>query len=300
MTEDPVVSPRQSWTPPPGSPQERALAFVASRCAGDEIDSTLRVTLNFHPDRVQNGVPILQSLAADGIYRSQFETGTSNGSLSPYPGGRRWKWESRIFGSAYDGTPPDERPKYGALNYRRRVTGGSPRFGSAHLRLRSEVLSRCTFCYPDSSADPSDFGVASHMALVPLAQADDRDPLDDHVEAQVHGPLRLMEDVEALVLDPCFQGTQTELLARALPCPVEWHPGFRLGIDEIRRHPAYRGPAYVALGATLARDGQLTPAIIGDAACSGQYDSQDLKKVWHCLARYGDLADRQIGSSSDS
>lgn len=27
--------------------------------------------------------------------------------------------------------------------------------------------------------------------------------------------------------------------------------------------------------------------IIGDAARTGRYDLQDLKRVWHCLARFG-------------
>lgn len=30
-----------------------------------------------------------------------------------HPGGDRWSWESRIFGTAYDEAPASERPKYG-------------------------------------------------------------------------------------------------------------------------------------------------------------------------------------------
>jgi hypothetical protein len=45
------------------------------------------------------------------------------------------------------------------------------------------------------------------VRLIELAEADDRDPLDDYIEAQVHGPVRLDADVEALVLDPSFRGT---------------------------------------------------------------------------------------------
>jgi hypothetical protein len=52
--------------------------------------------------------------------------------------------------------------------------------------------------------------------------------LDDYIEAQIHGPVRLGHDIEALVLDPCFRDTEVEALAVALPCPVEWHHGFRL------------------------------------------------------------------------
>ena len=274
--------------PPEGSPQARAIAHVAAMSTGEPLDPSLRVTLHFHPDRLHDGTPILQALGRDLVYRSQFETGTSNGSLSPEPGGSRWRWESRIFGGAYDDQPASERPKYGAINYRRRPTGGSKRFGSAHLRLRPEVLSRCTFCYPDSSANPERFGTETRMSLVAVAAREPRDPLDDYVEAQVHGPVRLGEDVEALVLDPCYRGTEVEVLAYRLPCPVEWHPGFVLPVDTLRRYPDFRGPEFVELGLSLARDGRLTPAMLGDAARTGLYDLQALKKVWHYLARFGD------------
>ena len=277
------------WVPVPESPQARALACVAERSEGSPVDPALRVTLNFHPDRLHRSVPILHAMAADGIYRSQFETGTSNGGLTAHPGGDRWKWECRMFGKAYDDASPSERPKYGALNFRRRATGGSPRFGSAHLRLSAAVLPRTTFCYPDSCYDPVHFGVAARMGLIQLAEADDQDVLDDYIEAQVHGPLRLACDVEALVLDPSFHGTDVEALAKALPCPIEWHQGFRLHVDELQQHPDYRGPEFVALGLALAVDGYLTPRIIGDAARTDRYDPQALKRVWHYVARFGDL-----------
>lgn len=43
----------------------------------------------------------MESMVRDGRYRSLFETGTSNGGLTAYPGGDRWKWESRLFGGKY-------------------------------------------------------------------------------------------------------------------------------------------------------------------------------------------------------
>jgi Protein of unknown function (DUF3626) len=266
---------------------DRAMAHVALRSCGGPIDPELRVTLNFHPDRLASGVPILEALARDGVYRSQFETGTSNGGLTAYAGGDRWSWESRIFGTAYDQAPPAERPKYGSLNFRRRTTGGSPRFGSSHLRLRAETLARTTFCYPDSFLEPADFGVAAAMSLIELAEADDQDTLDDYIEAQVHGLVRLERDVEALVLDPSFRGTGVERAGRRLGCPVEWHGGFRLSPAELRRYPGFRGPEYVRLGIALAQNGQLDPRIIGDASRTGRYDDQDLKRVWHYVARFG-------------
>lgn len=265
-----------------------AIAHVAARSSGPPVAEDLRVTLNFHPDRMADRVLILEAMRRDGLYRSQFETGTSNGGRTAYPGGARWSWESRIFGTAYDTRPAAERPKYGALNFRRRPGGGSPRFGSAHLRLRPETLARTTFCYPDSFTEPTSFGVASAMSLIELAEASDpADPLDDYIEAQVHGLVRLEGDVEALVLDPSFRGTSVEQAAHRLGCPVEWHGGFRLSTAELRRYPDFRGPEYVRLGIALAEDGQLNPRIIGDASRTGRHNDQDLKRVWHYLARFG-------------
>lgn len=258
----------------------RALAHVEARSSGGPIDPALRVTLNFHPH-------FLDRLADEGVYRSQFVTGTGNGGLTARPGGDRWNWESRIFGGAYDEAPAHERPVYGALDFRRRSYGAAPRFGSAHLRLAPEATARTSFCYPDSFLEPTDFGVAPRMALVALAEADERDPLDDYVEAQVHGPVELARDVEALVLDPSHRGTAVEEAARRLPCPVEWHPGFRLTVAELHRHPSFRGPEYVDLGTRIAEDGLLTPRVVQDASLSGAYDPQDVKRVWHYLARFG-------------
>jgi hypothetical protein len=278
----------ETWTPPPGSRQALAVAHVSQLSDGPPLDESLRVTLHFHPDRLAGDVPILAALAADGLYRSQFETGVSNGWLDPSPRGSRWQWESHIFAGAYDDAPHAERPKYGALNYRRRLTGGSPRFGSAHFRLRRPVLTRCTFCFPDSSTKPTRFGVATRMSLIAEAMNAGKDPLDDQIEAQVHGPVGLASDVEALVLDPCYRDTEVEALARQLPCSIEWHPGFVLGVQTLRQHPSFRGPEFVNLGLAIARDGCLTPRMIGDAARTGTYELQDLKKVWHYLARFGD------------
>jgi hypothetical protein len=101
----------------------------------------------------------------------------------------------------------------------------------------------------------------------------------------VHGPVRLDRDVEAVVLDPSYRSTPVESAAERLPCPVEWHGGFRLPVDVLREHSDYRGPEYVELGKRIAVDGVLTPQVIGDAA--GEYDVQDLKRLWHCVARFG-------------
>lgn len=61
---------------------------VAAICAG--IRAHARITLDFHPDRLlADGRTVAEGLAADGIYRSQYETGISNGSRTAFPGGQR-------------------------------------------------------------------------------------------------------------------------------------------------------------------------------------------------------------------
>ncbi|WP_112268087.1 DUF3626 domain-containing protein [Lentzea terrae] len=251
-------------------PFEQAIAHVDARSAGGPLPRDLRVTLNFHPGR-----GVLARLAEEGVYRSQFETGTSNGGLTAHPGGARGEWESRLFGGAYDHAPPASRPKYGALNHRKLPHGGAPRFGSAHLRLSAEVLDRTTFCYPDSVFDPVDFGTARRFALIELAEADDLDPLDNYIEAHVHGPVTL-DDVEAVVLDPSFPDVE-------LPCPVERHSGFRLSTEQLLRHADYRSPESVALGLRIARDGFIDPSMLDDADAPPQV----VKHLWHRLARFG-------------
>ncbi len=120
--------------------------------------------------------------------------------------------------------------------------------------------------------------------------------MDGHIEAQIHGPVRLDRDVEALVLDPGFRGTAVEAAARRLSCSVEWHPGFRLTVAQLHRYPDYRGQESVDLAAEIAVGGWLTPRIIGDVVRTGRYDPQTLKKVWHCLARFGSPAERTARS----
>jgi len=76
--------------------------------------------------------------------------------------------------------------------------------------------------------------------------------------------------------------------AGSVRCPDA--AGFRLAVADLRRHPGYRGPEYVGLGAEIAVDGHLDPAIIGAAARTGRYDAQALKRVWHYVARFGSPA----------
>ena len=110
--------------------------------------------------------------------------------------------------------------------------------------------------------------------------------LDDYIEAHVHGAVELASDVEALVLDPFVRATVADQAA-ALGVPVEWHEGRRLSVAGLERRPAFRGPEAVAVGRRIAEDGHLDAAVIGRAVAAGVQDPQDLKRVWHCVARFG-------------
>ncbi|MEV4466406.1 DUF3626 domain-containing protein [Micromonospora echinofusca] len=304
-----------------------------------------RLTLNFHPDRLlADGRTVAEALAAEGVYRSQFETGISNGGLTAFPGGDRDRWEETLFGGAYQapGVPLADRPKYGGLNLLDHPDGACPRFGSCHLRLRPQVLARATFCFGDSHLGPRDLGtvdvfepvLAALLAatddtgislgvpgdVVTLAQALLRRredaawapgaagrALDDYIEAQIHGELSLARDVEAMVVDPSFRGTEAgeilATLARRLGFALHWHAGFALPVDRIDAD--FRGPAIPPLAARVhaefARPGELVDAaLIGRAAASVVREPsrwadhgpthvtlQHLKQLWHVLVRFG-------------
>ncbi|MEU3019948.1 DUF3626 domain-containing protein [Nocardiopsis sp. NPDC007018] len=246
------------------------------------------MTLNFHPDRGVGRSTVVERMAAEGVYRSQFVTGVGNGGLTAFEGGDRWRWESRMFGGAYDRAPVCARPVYGALDWAGSAVGAAPRFGSCFFRLGESVVGRTTFCYPDSTFEPSAFGVGERMGLVGLARAGGgRDVLDEYVEAQVHGPVRWGADVVEVVLDPSFRGTWVEEAAGRLGCAVSWHGGFRLGVGELRRRRGFRGSEVVEAGERVAVRGWLTPWVVGGAARSGLFEPRVVKRLWHCLARFG-------------
>lgn len=244
----------------------------------------VHVTLQFHPDWPFGDGTVIEAIARDGRYRSQFETATSNGGLTAHEGGDRWRWESRLFDGRYDGADPGRRPVYGALNVDDHPYGGSVRFGSAYLRLREEATDRCTFCFPDSVFEPDTVTRADGVGrLVRLMRSSNLDLLDRYVEAHVHGQVSVARDVEAVVLDPSYRGSDVEDAAERLGCAVEWHPGFATPTASL--DPAYRGAEFAGLARSLGP--VLTPDLIGRAARSGQHDSQALKRVWHYLARFG-------------
>ncbi|GAA3701051.1 hypothetical protein GCM10022224_078670 [Nonomuraea antimicrobica] len=59
---------------------------------------------------------------------------------------------------------------------------------------------------------------------------------------------------------------------------------------EVGHFDLSRGEGEVKVKAKIAVDDHLDPRIIGDAAATGRYDPQALKRVWHYLARFGPQA----------
>jgi hypothetical protein len=82
-----------------------------------------RIVLHFHPGWGYQDGTVLNAIATSGWYRSQWQTGTSNGGLTAHRGGDRWRWESDMFGERYDDAPARDRPVYGAWTTRPRRVG---------------------------------------------------------------------------------------------------------------------------------------------------------------------------------
>lgn len=238
-----------------------------------------------------------------------------------------------------------ERPKYGALDLLGFPDGPAPRFGSCHLRLRPAVLARSTLCFGDSHLGPTDLGTldepdavlaglvealrttgsalghagsaASFLralggndteparAAEPTGSAEPGRALDEYIEVQVHGPVRLATDVETVVADPAFRNTPiggllTETCAR-YGVTLAWHRGFVLGAGEVP--PEFRGPRVAELARRLSVEANapvLDASHLGHAARSvvtepGRWSDwgtpeetlQHLKQLWHVLVRYG-------------
>lgn len=216
--------------------------------AKDIIFNHARVALHFHPDRpCRNGKTVSESLLDEGIYKSQFETHLSAGSVSAYKGGIRYQWEKHLFNNAYNawGVKEHHRPKYGALDLYLSPDGPSPRFGSCFFLLHPKVSKRSTFTYQDSCTEPYSKGTFIEFDMILASLLSDLfhncsalgttntsvaeflnfvvenidkaypDPsireasrnLNHYIEAQVHGPVSLENDCSIIVADPSFKNT---------------------------------------------------------------------------------------------
>ncbi|HET9060890.1 MAG TPA: DUF3626 domain-containing protein [Acidimicrobiales bacterium] len=325
--------------------QARTGMTVAQLC--DRVSDRARVALHFHPDRLAaDGRSVVRGLLDDGYYLNQFETGISNGGLGairesfeqrlfegaynrlgvparerPRYGGLdivRWPdGPCPRFGSCYLTLRPEVLKRctfsfgdsatypgaVGTLDVFEPVLAAL--LEAAHAGGHTSVLAPCNTVL--GLRQPNVATVADLLMDGPKRANEPGRALDDYIEAQVHGPVQLLTDAEALVADPSFQGTATgsllEVVAARYDLAMSWHQGFELDADEV---PAeFRGPEVRALGQRIANDlgsgsGRLDAELLGRAARQAVLSQgslpahgelgvtlQRLKQLWHVLVAYG-------------
>lgn len=312
----------------------------------DRFARSGRLTINFHPDRVgRSGRTAAEGIVLDAGYSNSWVTGVSAGSRSAIPGGERWRFEDQLFDGAYGGGGPDgvERPIYGAFDLLVDSHGGSPRFGSCYLVLARHVMARTTLCVGDSHVRVADVGTfarpwallagladqaARHRMLnrelggdALLALLDGtfnvggtHRELDGYVEIHVHGGVSLKDDVEAIVLDPSFRGTESGrllgLAADRFDLEFGWHGGSELSIDQVPDD--FRGPTMPELARGIAdSSGMVDARVIGEAAAAETFEEpspegdppestvQQLKCLWHTVLAHGQDAKQSENHGED-
>ena len=149
------------------------------------------------------------------------------------------------------------------------------------------------------------------MARKPSAPSLDPRPrplgrvLDSFIEVQVHGDIRLAEDVERLVCDPAFQshpvGEVLTAISARYGVRLSWHPGFTLPVSRVP--DVFRGYPVRPLAERIAGGGVLDAALIGAAANSLKLEPEiwqywasyeevltQFRRLWHVLVVGGDPA----------
>ena len=143
-----------------------------------------------------------------------------------------------------------------------------------------------------ASGRPSGSGALTSAAPVPN--------LNQYIEAQVHGDIRLDEDVVALVVDPSFQGSAVgeELVEMSVQYgfPLRWHLGYALKVEKVVDD--FRGRHMSNVARLIEQNGRINAAIIGQALADAPMNASDwaqfeappenlLKFLWHVLIRFG-------------
>eukprot|EP00523_Entomoneis_sp_CCMP467_P015457 CAMPEP_0168785270 /NCGR_PEP_ID=MMETSP0725-20121227/10661_1 /TAXON_ID=265536 /ORGANISM="Amphiprora sp., Strain CCMP467" /LENGTH=650 /DNA_ID=CAMNT_0008835365 /DNA_START=53 /DNA_END=2005 /DNA_ORIENTATION=+ len=189
---------------------------------------------------IRNDVPIiihlkehvLKLLTQDTHYRNLFETDTSGGSNNPT--GRR-QWETTLFGGAYEenGGEGSLRPKYGCLNMTGDVRGceRGRYYGPFFITLKKSVRHRCTLFDTDSGGRHETLATCDHYAhvlnryhssdlqvLLDVSTSEARriggassSGVATYKEVQIHGPIELAKDIEALSVAGSYSTASEEL-----------------------------------------------------------------------------------------
>lgn len=290
-----------------------------------------QIALHFHPDRlISMDTNVIEGMIQFGKYRNQFETNISSGSVSAYSGGKRDIWENKVFKGAYQTATPSERPKYGSLNLTMTEDGPSPRFGSCYFLLKPEIKQRTTFTYGDTHNSPKEIGTIDSFELINAGLLNDlfirgtalgeigtnvldflklinsklphssefkyyrkaSKNLDFYIEAQVHGDISLRNDIDTLIADYSYKGTdiesQLKVLCEKYYIEIKWNSGLELKVSEFPNN--FRGNKVPFYAEKFGQNGKLNAYLLGKAAMqmSRQHDNlQMLKYLWHCIVRFG-------------
>ena len=227
--------------------------------------------------RRSNDTAIRIARSLDGRFKSQFETGTSGGALTPEG---RSSFETRMFGYARD-LPPVERPIYGYVGGVTDEAGVVQSYGQVGFVFKKGVRARTTFTTNDSLGStmvPSPINKPSSRSVFwstsfPLKLEEDlRNWSNLYFEAQMHGGVSL-DDVELIeiwygnpgereIAQRTADKLREALAATNRNIPIELRP---------------EGPFRTGRGASFADDrlgveagGRIPPAATGEDALHGQ------------------------------
>ncbi len=242
----------------------------------------------------------------------------------------------------FEEVPFSDRPKYGALDLLQHPDGACPRFGSCYFVLKPEVSKRSTYTLggnqDDLALEKTGCLDSLHAVFAPLLLHIEQglevlgltqitvahfleklselpaytvgeswnrplgNALDSFVEAQIHGSIDLLHDIDLLVADPSFRTTPIEATLAKIcfkyKIDFAWHPGYELPVDEVPE--LFRGHATRSLAKRIAKDGILNAAKIGKAWNSYHLKPElwpelgprnkaltSFRRVWHVLVKLG-------------
>eukprot|EP01064_Diplonema_japonicum_P030665 TRINITY_DN5276_c0_g1_i1.p1 TRINITY_DN5276_c0_g1~~TRINITY_DN5276_c0_g1_i1.p1 ORF type:complete len:936 (+),score=110.25 TRINITY_DN5276_c0_g1_i1:254-3061(+) len=160
----------------------------------------------------------MEKFLKDTHYRNQFETKISRGTLDFSETGSRAGWEDRIFNKDYSKAVAHQRPKYGCLNIVNDPRGisSATSYGDSYIVLKGCRL-RTSFADKDSSCTDAQIASCEYHAHVLNKYSDQElqrvlevanrmrlwhksDVVHNYKEVQIHGELRLAENIDLIVL----------------------------------------------------------------------------------------------------
>jgi hypothetical protein len=230
-------------------------------CTEKDLDKCLAyirdeapLTINFFPAELSVlGARNIDAFSMDSHYRNAFELCERAQSARDAKDVRD-EWERRLFEGGYHAHEliPDERPKYASLNADQDPRGGSRFWGDCFFILSKSIRDRVSLTPDDSSVCDADsvgtFENCQHVlvranearlaAILETSRSGKPTPVNvvnAYVEAQIHGPIELSRDIEALVVNQRYAGTDIEAklrkFAEANGIEMRWTNGKKVMSD---------------------------------------------------------------------